>query len=418
MIHITPDLEKELQEKGPEEQVHVIVRAVRVERPFVLKALEKPTHTIRQHVRLINAFSMALPAQEIEKLAEEPWVEWIEPDKEVKATLDTSVPLMVVPEVWKLGFTGKRVNVAIIDTGVDKNHPDLTGRIIATKDFTLEGFFDLNGHGTMVAGVIAGNGSASEEKYRGIAPRASLMVAKALKLDGTGRMSDVMAAIDWAVNIGAHVINLSLGSSGSSDGKDALSETCDAAVNQGVVVCVAAGNDGPERRTIGSPAAARNVITIGASTDNDLVAEFSSCGPTVDNRPKPDVVVPGVEIVSALAKGAQIGEIVNEHYAVCQGTSLAAPHISGLCALFLEAKPEASPALIKEALIHTAKDLGFDHSSQGAGKAVALDALNYVLTHENPPEISEVEYPPPGCLGILFEAEQRLIKKFLKKPKT
>ncbi|MDP3012949.1 MAG: S8 family serine peptidase, partial [Candidatus Subteraquimicrobiales bacterium] len=252
MIHITPDLERELQEKSREEKIHVIVRAVRVERPFVLKALEKSSHTIRQHIRLINAFSMSLPAGEVAELAEEPWVEWVELDKEVKIALDTSVPLIGAPQVWESEFTGKGINVAIIDTGVDRSHLDLSGRIIATKDFTLEGFADLNGHGTMVAGVIAGNGSASEGKYRGVAPEASIIAAKALKSDGTGRMSDVMAAIDWAISIGAHVINLSLGTSGSSDGKDTLSETCDAAVSQGVAVCVAAGNDGPERRTIGS----------------------------------------------------------------------------------------------------------------------------------------------------------------------
>jgi serine protease AprX len=224
-------------------------------------------------------------------------------------------------------------------------------------------------------------------------------------------MSDVMAAVEWAVELGAQVINLSLGTPGSSDGNDALSRVCDKAVEEGAVVCIAAGNYGPERRTIGSPGAARRVITVGAITKANLVADFSSRGPTADERLKPEVVAPGVEIASTRAKSVKIGSPIDEYYTVATGTSMAAPHVSGVAALLLEAKPEASPQLIKEALMHTAKDLNQDEFAQGAGCVQALKALHYVKTHENPPEPSE-EIPRSGCLNIANRIARTVLDRF------
>jgi len=410
-VYISPELKSEIGEVGLEEHIHIIVKAVRLERDYIAKAMAKPLHSVRQEIRLVNAFSMALPAGEVEKFAEEPWVERLELDKKVYATLDTAIPLIGVPHVWESGFTGKGVNIAIVDTGVDKNHPDLAGRVVATRDFTLEGFRDLNGHGSHVAGICAGSGEASRGKYKGLAPSASILVAKALKGDGSGRMSDVMAGIEWAVEMGAHIVNLSLGTKGPCDGRDALSELCDVVVGQGVIVCVAAGNDGPAKRTIGSPGCARKVITVGASTDFDTVAEFSSCGPTADERLKPDVLAPGVDIVSSLAEGVSVGKPVDSYYTSATGTSMAAAHVGGLAALLLEAKPGASPLLVKEALIRAAKDFGIDHYAEGAGRIVAEEALRYVQIHENPPEVPEAEQPPPGCLAGLFHVGDQWLRK-------
>ena len=141
---------------------------------------------------------------------------------------------------------------------------------------------DLNGHGTHCASIAAGTGAASGGQYRGVAPDASLYIAKVLDAAGNGRMTSVMAGVEWAVDEGVQVISLSLGGSGPCDGTDALSEMCDAAVAEGVVVCVAAGNEGPEPYTVGAPGCARDVITIGAANDLDRIAAFSSRGPTRD----------------------------------------------------------------------------------------------------------------------------------------
>lgn len=174
-----------------------------------------------------------------------------------------------------------------------------------------------------------------------------IISGKVLKADGSGRMSDVMAAIEWSIDLAADIINLSLGTSESSDGNDALCEACDAAVEAGVVVCVASGNDGPSRRTVGSPGVARRAITVGAATANGLVAEFSSRGPTEDERLKPEVVAPGVDIISVRAKNTRAGKPLDTAYTSATGTSMAASHVSGIIALLLEANREASPAAHK-----------------------------------------------------------------------
>jgi serine protease AprX len=213
-------------------------------------------------------------------------------------------------------------------------------------------------------------------------------------------MSGVMAGVEWAVDRGVQVINLSLGGSGSSDGQDALSLTCNAAVARGIVVCAAAGNEGPTARTIGSPGAAADVITIGATDRRDRVASFSSRGPTRDGRTKPDVCFPGVDIVAARAAGTTMGSPLGEWYTASSGTSMATPHAAGLAALLLQARLGSSPAQIKQALMETALDLGVDANTQGAGRARADHALAAIRGDEPPTEPTPEPNPPttPGCL--------------------
>ena len=229
--------------------------------------------------------------------------------------------------MWQqLGNRGEGVTVCIIDTGIDSDHPDFAGRIGLTKDFSGKGSVeDGNGHGTHVASTVAGTGAASNGKYVGVAPAASILVAKVLSDAGGGRMSDVMAGVEWAVQNGADVLNLSLGSDGNSDGKDALSTMCNVAVD--------AGNAGPGANTVGSPGAADKVITVRASTDTDGMANFSSRGPTADGRVKPDISAPGTKIIAARATGTPL----DDNYTSAQGTSMATPHVAGLCALILKA---------------------------------------------------------------------------------
>ncbi len=357
--------------------------------------------------RLIPATVNRATPEGVDQLSNRDDVQMIWYNAPVHTLLDVSVPLIRAPEVWQAGITGKGIKVGIVDTGIDPNHPDLAGRIAQMKDFTGEGPSDNNGHGTHVAGIVGGTGAASNGKYRGVAWECSFYTAKVLRGDGSGSMSDVMAGVEWAVQQGVQVINLSLGSDGACDGTDAISVTCDAAVGKGVAVCVAAGNAGPGASTVGSPGCARTVITIGATDKEDQVASFSSRGPTLDGRVKPDVCFPGVNIVSARAAGTSMGTPVNDYYTRASGTSMATPHATGSCALLLQAKPGLSPQQVKDLLMNTAKDLGLDPNSQGKGRADVFAAYQLALgqTPEPPPPTPTPTPEPGGCLPTI----QRLL---------
>jgi serine protease AprX len=316
------------------------------------------------------------------------------------------------PKVWEAGFKGTGIKVAVVDTGIDAAHPDFAGRIIATKSFVGDSADDDNGHGTHVAGIVAGSGAKSNGKYVGVAPEASLYIAKVLRGDGGGSMSGVMAGIEWAVlEQQVQIINLSLGGTGSCDGTDALSVLCDEAVTQaGVVLCVAAGNTGPGSRTVGPPGCARYVITVGASDDNDRIARFSSRGPTSDGRVKPDIVFPGVSITAAQASGTQLGPVAEEGYITIDGTSMATPHASGVVALMLQANPELTAAQVKTQMLAATIDIGAEPNEQGTGrgdahqaylKAIASDIPEPEPPPPPPPPQPEPEPSPPGCLAAV-----------------
>lgn len=356
--------------------------------------------TTRTYRLIAASVHLALPSA-IHALTDRDQVTMIWYDDTVHTMLDASAPLIGVPQVWQSEVTGRGIRVAIVDTGIDPHHPDFAGRIVQTKDFTGEGNVDKNGHGTHVAGIVGGSGAASQGKYRGVAPDCSLYIAKVLRANGLGRMSDVMSGIEWSVEQGAQVINLSLGSDGACDGTDALSVLCDAAVARGVVLCVAAGNAGPSVSTVGSPGCARTVITVGATTKSDQVATFSSRGPTSDGRLKPDVCFPGVGIVACRAASTSMGTPVDTWYTSASGTSMATPHATGACALLLQAKPGLAPQQVKETLMNTAKDLGQDANAQGKGRAQVFEAYRSALGQEPQPQPPAPPPPATGCLAVL-----------------
>lgn len=347
---------------------------------------------------LVPAFAADATAEAINRLAADPDVETIWLDLPVHTCLDVSVPLLGVPKAWAAGFQGKGVVVGIVDTGVDAAHPDLAGRVSAVQDFTGQGSGDRNGHGTHVCGIVAGSGVASGGKFVGVAPEATLLVAKALRADGAGMTSDVIAGLEWAVDRQARVVNLSLGSTGPCDGADALSFACDAAWQRGAVVCVAAGNEGPGASTVGSPGCARRVITVGASTDADAVATFSSRGPTLDGRQKPDLCFPGAGITSCRSSGTVMGSPVDEFYTRASGTSMATPHATGAVALMLQANPTLTPDQVKGKLMQTARNLGLEGNVQGAGRAdvAAACGLSGSQPGSPPPGEPPPAEPPPG----------------------
>lgn len=389
-------LQRRLAQAPADEKLRVIVRYRTRTPPPVLRAAQ---------ARRIAAFHLVpftveeAPALGVQTLADDENVDGIWLDRPVHTWLDQSVPLIGAPKVWDAGFKGGGIVICIVDTGVDASHPDLAGRLSITKDFTGEGFQDNNGHGTHVAGIAAGSGAESKGKYRGVAPEATLIAAKVLKGDGSGLMSDVMSGVEWGVDNGARVINLSLGSDGSCDGTDALSQICDAAVDAGVVVCVAAGNAGPAASTVGSPGCAFKVITVGASDRSDRIASFSSRGPTADGRLKPDISFPGVAIASCRARGTSMGQVIDDFYTAASGTSMATPHCAGAAALLLNAEPQLTPQNVKDRLMNSAKDLGFQWNAQGRGRAQVYEA--YLGNTTPPPSEPPPSEPPTGCGGLL-----------------
>lgn len=342
---------------------------------------------------IINAVTMeAIPGRGPQLASfKNPDIDKIVKDRRMKIMLDVSVPLIQVPKVWAEGKNrGRNITIAIIDTGVDPNHPDLIGRVTKTKDFTGEGYFDGYGHGTHVAGIIAGDGKASKGKYTGIAPEARIVAVKVLDSYGSGWMSDVIAGIEWAAEQGPHVMNLSLGSSGPCDGTDPTCKACDAIVDAGTTVCVAGGNSGPDPMTIGSPGCAKKVITVGASTDQDKIASFSSRGPTSDDRVKPDVCFPGVGIVAARAKNTSMGSPVGTHYTSASGTSMATPHAVGLSALLIresmvKGTRVLNPSQVKDLILNHAHDLGYDNNTDGHGRGDAYESWKEIGKDDESP---------------------------------
>jgi len=315
--------------------------------------------------------------EDFNKLISSDAVERIWLDHKVKVLLSDSVPLINATEVWDLGYNGSGIRIAILDTGINSSHGDFyfengSSKIIYSIDLTDDGTpEDLHGHGTHVASIAAGTGR--ETGLVGVAPGALLMNIKVLNQYGEGYDSWIIEGIEEAVNNGADVISMSLGG-WSTDGSDPLSLACDAAVEKGVIVVVAAGNEGDEGYyTINAPGSARKAITVGATDKSDQIAFFSSRGPTLDFRIKPDVVAPGVDINAANYMGGSIAH---------SGTSMATPHVSGVAALLKQAR-DFDPETTKNAIASTAIFLeDYDVFTQGAGRVNALAAVTTDLIAE------------------------------------
>lgn len=382
-------------EAGGPAQVPIIVR----HKPFVetlaaAAAVGGVLAVSRQFSRTISGSAMTATPEAIRVLAARPDIDQIWLDEPVHTLLDVSVPLIGAPSVWNASITGKGTRVGIVDTGIDATHPDLVGRVLITRDLTGEGDTDNNGHGTHVAGIIGGTGIQSGGKYRGVAPDCLFVVAKVLKADGTAMMSDVIAGLEFVAEQHVQVVNLSLGGGGNCDGTDALSVACDNLVDQGTVVCVAAGNSGPGAGTLGSPGCAIKVLTVGATDKQDGIADYSSRGPTADGRVKPDICFPGSSIHSCRAKNTSMGQPIDDYYTTASGTSMATPHATGSSALLLQFQPKLTPQQIKDALLNSAKDLGLDANTEGKGRAQVFAAYQIISTPVPPPQPPPPQPPP------------------------
>ena len=343
-----------------------------------------------------------VPDASLERLARRAEVAAISLDRAVRSTMDrTTTATGSKWVVEHLGVTGAGVGVATIDSGVNPWHEDLNGRIVHFADFVnaQQQPYDDYGHGTHVAGIIAGSGQDSNGARRGVAPGAHLVVLKALDPTGNGFTSNVIAAIDYAIanrsTYNIRVLNLSVAAGVyESFTKDPLTLAAKRAVDSGIVVVAAAGNRGrdtsgqPQYGGIASPGNAPWVLTVGATSDlgtadrgDDVVATFSSRGPSpIDENAKPDLVAPGVNIESTADPSSTLfaanpssrlwGAVRSgsEPYLSLTGTSMAAPVVTGAIALMLEANAALTPNAVKAILEYTAESrAGYNHLTQGAG---------------------------------------------------
>lgn len=270
------------------------------------------------------------------------------------------------PDTINGRITGRGVRAAILDTGAYP-HPDFKGRVIGFADMQHGrcGLYDDSGHGTHVAGILAGDGTASDRRYQGVAPGCHLVAAKVLDRRGNGRLQDVLRALQWISfnqNLyGIRIINISVGAA-AMDSKAAarLIRAVEQAWDQGFVVVTAAGNMGPAYGSVTAPGSSKKVITVGASDMLDRISSVSGAGPTAECVCKPDLVAPGADVISCANK--------RNSYAIKSGTSMSTPRVSGAIALLLQKDPFLTNVEVKMLLRESCLDLGYPRNRQGWGK--------------------------------------------------
>lgn len=328
----------------------------------------------------------------------------------IGAKLDVAKTTLGMEKVWEKGYTGKGKTICVIDTGIYP-HEDFGKRIIDFKDIVngKDGQpYDDNGHGTHCASDAAGDGKASGGKYVGPAFEANLVGVKVLDGGGSGSFSDVIKGIQYAVDkrkafekgesggIKIDTISMSLGAWASKPwNKDPVALAVEEAVKAGIAVFVAAGNSGPGKGTIGTPAIAPKVFTVGAMDDkgtvdraDDDIASFSSRGPTIDKLVKPNAITPGVNIMAALSPGSELDragvpKTPDNKYASISGTSMATPIMAGIGTLILQANPDLSPGELTDVINKTAVPLSahpnYDENTIGKGMAEPAKAIELAL---------------------------------------
>lgn len=371
---------------------------------------------VRHEFRMINAFAATVTAAQARALASVSGVFRVEEDAVGKAMMEAArrdfgvkklrdeAAALGVP-----GVTGAGVGICVADSGAFNNHEQFVDE--GTGVHKIAGFQDFIGgangvkhttsyddlfHGTHVAGIAAGDGtgpSAWAGRLGGVAPGASLYIAKVLDHAGSGSESIIMQGLEWcAAQTGVRVINLSLGFPGSSDGQSAVEQLVNAISRNGVVVVVAAGNSGAAPSTIGSPGAASDAVTVGAVSEYSaslsdpwvtagiFPAYFSSRGPTQDGRVKPDITGPGTTIAAAGIENLSLGIVCAQPcYLIVSGTSMASPFVAGVAALMLEANPALTPNDVRRILYKAARDRfpgGGKDNETGFGVVDAHAAVN------------------------------------------
>ena len=386
--------------------VRVIVQYKQVPTMAHYATMQNRGGRLHSRLHMIKGASFTIPASALPALEADPDIASVTVDHPINMMMDDLTnDATGVENAWSTGFTGAGVGVAVIDSGINDNQPDLqnatgTSRVVYHQDFTGTpttnangGQYDLYGHGTHVAGIIAGNGANSGGQYAGVAPGATLIDLRALDANGAGTDSSVIAAIQQAIALkntyNIRVINLSLGRGiPVSYTQDPLCQAVEAAWQHGIVVVVAAGNYGRLNvngsngfGTITAPGNDPYVITVGATKNNgngsangETKASYSSKGPTTyDHIVKPDIMAPGNAIVSLAAPGATLessypsdltsGNDGVHNYFKLSGTSMATPVVSGAVAILLQETNTLTPDQVKARLMKTAYKMGMVSTS-------------------------------------------------------
>lgn len=388
------------------ETVRVIVQYKHVPTQAHYSAMQNRGGRLHARLHMIRSAAFTIPVSQLPALEADPEIESVSIDHSLNVMDDLTNSATGVASAWNSGFTGAGIGVAVIDSGINDNHPDLwdsthtTSRVLYHQDFTGTptknsngGNYDLYGHGTHVAGIIAGNGYLSGGRYAGVAPEANLVDLRALDAYGAGNDSTVIAAIQQAIALkntyNIRIINLSLGRGiPVSYTQDPLCQAVEAAWKNGIAVVVAAGNYGRLSvngsngyGTITAPGNDPYVITVGATKSNgsssasaETKASYSSKGPTTyDHVVKPDIMAPGNDVVSLAAPGATLeasypndivtGSDGNADYFTLSGTSMATPVVAGAAALMLEEQNTLTPDQVKARLMKTAYKMGMFSTS-------------------------------------------------------
>ena len=364
---------------------------------------------LKRELSVVKSGAYSLPGSALADLAADPDVVYISPDREVNGALDNTAAAVNANAAWTQGLDGTGIGVAVIDSGVEdrsdlhtfsSSGTDVKNRIVYQQDFTGSGTTeDMYGHGTHVAGIIALSPyhtlpSSYTRKFSGIAYNSNIVSLKVLDQNGSGTDSNVIAAIQKAVNLKStyniRVINLSLGRPVfESYTKDPLCQAVESAWKAGIVVVVAAGNYGRNNSggisgygTITAPGNDPYVITVGAmktegtlARSDDLIASYSSKGPSLyDHVVKPDLVAPGNQVVSlyddagatlptnypstliqsTYYHGPSSNPYTSTSFYMLSGTSMAAPVVSGAAALLLQKNPNLTPDQVKARMMKTA----------------------------------------------------------------
>lgn len=321
---------------------------------------------ILHEYKLLPVNLLKLTPQQADELAKNPQVKYMEKDAEAHALAQTvpwGIPRVQGTNAHAAGYTGNGVKVAILDTGIDSSHPDLSlnvkgGYSVFTDSANSNPFYDGYGHGTHVAGTVAAVNNTIG--VLGVAPNASLYSVKVLDNSGSGSYSGIAQGIEWAINNNMDIINMSLG---GTTGSAILQQYCDLAYNSGILLVAAAGNSGNSAGTgdnVNYPARYSSVIAVAAIDSNNKRGSFSSTGPALE------LSAPGVSVYST---------VPNNGYATYNGTSMASPHVAGVAALVWQAKPSLTNVQLRQLLRDTAQSLG-STSQYGYGLVQAMNAIN------------------------------------------
>ena len=308
------------------------------------------------------------------------------PDDQYYAGSQKDFPLIGMPAAWELSTGSSKVVVAVLDTGVEKSHPDLVDLTFVSSWNTrtnTTNVRDFYGHGTHVVGTIAAQAN-NAIGVAGVAPGVTIMPVKVMDDNGQGYWSDFLEGVDWARTHGASIVNLSLGGTLSASQAAAFQPTFDAAYNAGMLVVAAAGNN--NRNEAFYPASFNHVVSVAATTNSDAKASFSNYGPNVD------LSAPGVSIMSTYPGST---------YKLMSGTSMATPHVVGLAALIRSYHRSYTVDEVEAAMELNAVDLGTPGRDDyfGFGRIEADQALAWIAPDFVPPSAS-LASPANGATGV------------------